>query len=51
MLFNFQNVGFIQLIFPNALIIHTVRDPLDVLLSCFLNKFDDRGLEWTLDEV
>ena len=50
MLFNFQNVGLIHLIFPNALILHTVRDPLDVLVSCLRNKFDDRGLEWTLDE-
>jgi hypothetical protein len=27
-----------------------VRDPLDTLLSCFKNKFDDQGLEWSLDE-
>lgn len=26
-----------------------IRDPLDTLLSCFKNKFDDIGLEWTLD--
>jgi hypothetical protein len=26
-----------------------IRDPLDTLLSCYRNKFDDNGLEWTLD--
>ena len=23
---------------------------MDTLLSCIMNKFDDRGLEWTLTE-
>ena len=50
MLFNFPNVGLIHLIYPNALILNLVRDPLDTILSCLMNKFDDRGLEWTLDE-
>lgn len=49
MLFNYRNVGFIHLLFPNAIILHTVRDPMDVLFSCYKNKFDDRGLEWSLD--
>lgn len=50
MLFNFPNVGLIHLIYPNAVILNLVRDPLDTILSCLMNKFDDRGLEWTLDE-
>jgi hypothetical protein len=37
------------LIFPNAAIIHTVRDPMDTILSCFTHKFDDLGLEWAFD--
>ncbi len=41
--------GFIHLVYPDALIIHTVRDPLDTLFSCYRNKFDDAGLEWSLD--
>jgi hypothetical protein len=49
MLFNYRNIGFIHLIFPNASIIHTVRDPMDTLLSCFTHKFDDLGLEWAFD--
>lgn len=49
MLFNYNNVGFIHLVYPNALILHTVRDPMDTLLSCYSHKFDDEGLEWVLD--
>jgi hypothetical protein len=49
MLFNYRNIGFIHLVFPDALIIHTVRDPMDTLFSCYRNKFDDFGLEWSLD--
>lgn len=50
MLFNYRNIGFIHLIFPKAIILHTVRDPMDTLFSCFTHKFDDRGLEWAFDE-
>ena len=46
MLFNYRNIGFIHLLFPQAVILHTVRDPMDTLLSCFSQKFDDKGLEW-----
>ena len=49
MLFNYRNVGFIHLMFPNAVIIHTVRDPLDTVLSCYKHKFADQEVAWTLD--
>lgn len=49
MLFNYRNIGFIHMVFPRAAIIHTVRDPMDTLLSCFTHKFDDFGLEWAFD--
>lgn len=49
MLFNYRNIGFIHLLFPKAVIIHMIRDPLDTLLSCYTHKFDDTGLEWTLN--
>jgi tetratricopeptide (TPR) repeat protein len=49
MLFNYRNIGFIHLVFPNAVILHTMRDPMDTLYSCVKHKFDDSGLEWTLD--
>ena len=48
MLFNYMNIGFIHLLFPNALIIHTVRDPLDTLISCFRVNFGNPRLSWTL---
>ena len=35
--------------YPDALIVHTLRDPMDTLFSCYRNKFDDYGLEWSLD--
>lgn len=49
MLFNYRNVGFIHLTYPKAVILHTIRDPMDTLLSCYRHKFDDRGLDWSLD--
>jgi tetratricopeptide (TPR) repeat protein len=36
---NFQFIGLIFSMFPNARIIHTVRNPLDTCLSCFFQNF------------
>jgi tetratricopeptide (TPR) repeat protein len=36
---NFLRIGLIHLIFPNAKIIHTMRDPVDTCLSCFSTRF------------
>lgn len=41
--------GFLHMVFPDALILHTLRDPMDTLFSCYRCKFDDSGLEWSLD--
>lgn len=41
MLFNYRNVGFIHILYPEAVIIHIVRDPLDCLFSIYRQKFDD----------
>ena len=49
MLFNFRNIGFIHLLFPEALIIHVVRDPMDTIFSCYKNKFEDAGLQFASD--
>ena len=35
---NFFHVGLIRLILPNAKIIHTMRDPVDTCVSCFLRS-------------
>ncbi len=36
---NFQRIGLIRLILPNARIIHTVRDPIDICVSCYSKLF------------
>ncbi len=36
---NFLNVGLIALLFPNAKIIHTKRDPIDTCLSIYFQNF------------
>ncbi len=37
--FNFLHLGLISMLFPEARIIHCVRDPLDTALSCFFQNF------------
>jgi Sulfotransferase family len=38
---NFELVGLIALLFPNAKIIHCKRDPIDNSVSCFMNAFSE----------
>lgn len=45
---NFQFVGMIFGMFPNARIIHTVRDPLDTCLSCYFQNFT-LGQDYSFD--
>jgi len=49
MLSNYLNVGFIQMLFPNALILHTSRDPMDTLFSAFKHDFPAGSLDHTSD--
>ena len=39
---NFELVGLIALLFPNARIIHCRRDSIDNCISCFVTKFNDK---------
>jgi tetratricopeptide (TPR) repeat protein len=39
---NYVHLGLITLLFPQARIIHCVRDPLDTCLSCYFQDFDER---------
>ena len=39
---NFELIGLIALLFPNARIIHCRRDAIDNCLSCFVTKFNDK---------
>ncbi len=36
---NFMHLGFIQMLFPNARIIHAKRDQMDTCLSCYFQAF------------
>jgi tetratricopeptide (TPR) repeat protein len=48
MLGNYMNIGMIHLMFPNATILHSVRDPVDTCLGCFRQLFRT-GNETTYD--
>jgi hypothetical protein len=48
MLLNYRNIGLIHLIFPQAIILHTMRDPMDTLWSCMTHRFGDEAA-YTLD--
>jgi len=37
---NIVNLGLVRLLFPHAKIVVALRDPRDVCLSCFMQKFD-----------
>lgn len=48
---NFNHLGFISLLFPEAKIVHCTRDPLDTCLSCYFQNFGsaNSGLGFTSD--
>lgn len=45
---NFQYLGFISLLFPNARIVHCRRNALDTCVSCFTTNFTQRH-EWSFE--
>lgn len=47
---NFQFVGLIFHMFPNAKIIHTTRNPFDTCLSCFFQNFT-KGQNYSFDLI
>jgi len=47
MLTNYYNVGFIHMLFPNALILHVAREPMDTLLSAYKHEFPSGSLDYT----
>jgi len=49
-LINHQFIGLILMIFPNATIIYTKRDPIDTCLSCFFKNFTN-GMEFSFNLV
>lgn len=51
MLTNYYNVGFIQLLYPNALILHVAREPMDSIFSAYKHEFPAGTLDYTSDYV
>ena len=49
MLGNYRNIGFIHLLFPNALILHVIREPMDTVFSSFKHDFSSAALDHTND--
>ena len=47
MLTNYFNVGFIHMLFPNALILHVAREPMDTVFSAFKHEFPPGTLDYT----
>ena len=47
---NFLWIGFIKIMFPNAKIIHTYREPKDNCLSIFKNLFPGNDMAWCYDQ-
>ena len=46
---NFMHIGLIHLMFPNARIVHSMRDPMDSCFSCFSRLFIADNLGFTYD--
>jgi hypothetical protein len=49
MLTNYYNVGFIHMLFPNALILHVAREPMDTVFSAYKHEFPAGPLDYTSD--
>jgi len=49
MMSNFAHVGMIRAMFPNAKIIHAMRDPMDSCFSCYATLFAKNNLEFAYD--
>lgn len=49
--FNFVYIGFINLMFPNAKIIHCRRHPLDIILSMYFQNFNEIKYAHDLHEL
>jgi tetratricopeptide (TPR) repeat protein len=47
MLTNYNNVGFIHMLYPNALILHVYREPMDTLYSAYKHEFPSGNLDYT----
>jgi tetratricopeptide (TPR) repeat protein len=49
MMSNFAHVGMIRMMFPQAKIIHAMRDPMDSCFSCYATLFAKNNLDFSYD--
>jgi tetratricopeptide (TPR) repeat protein len=49
MMSNFLHIGMIRLMFPNAKIIHAMRDPMDSCFSCYATLFAKSNLRFAYE--
>jgi hypothetical protein len=49
MLTNYMNVGFIHMVFPEALILHVAREPMDTIFSAYKHDFPTGHLDYLSD--
>mmetsp|Transcript_7596 Transcript_7596/g.16488 ORF Transcript_7596/g.16488 Transcript_7596/m.16488 type:complete len:188 (-) Transcript_7596:18-581(-) len=49
MLTNYMNIGFIHMLYPNAIILHVFRNPMDTIFSSYKHDFPAGRLDYTSD--
>ena len=47
MLTNYLNIGFIHMLYPDALILHIAREPMDTVFSAYKHEFPPGSLDYT----
>lgn len=49
---NYQSLGFIHAVFPNAKLIHVKRHPIDACLSIYFQNFnDEHDYKWDMESI
>ncbi len=46
---NFRHLGLIEILFPRARVVHCVREPRDLVVSCFSKFFAGRSMGFSFD--
>ena len=49
MLSNYMTIGFVHMLYPDALILHIAREPMDTVFSSFKHEFPPGKLDYTSD--